>query len=207
MREVSTDQGHDEEELEDSSDVSGYHSDSDSAIMASGNSPFFSKSARYNFLSRSGKFLSRERRETCLSFLRFSAGVVVLHAALSCWLPDFMRGCLALNTIQPRFLIFIPGRPTPRFLCPNLTIIIIIYNVFFSSSLCYLFFALAVMRLTRFVPLCTHVEQAQSRFYRVIHLDHCYDIQLAFLPLSNCNSASFNGARKRDKNEIYIFIR
>ena len=55
MREVSSDQGHEEEELEDSSDVSGYHSDSDSAVMASGNSPFFSKSARYNFLSRSGK--------------------------------------------------------------------------------------------------------------------------------------------------------
>lgn len=56
MREVSTDQGRDAEEdaTEDSSDVSGYHSDSDSAVMASGNSPFVSKSARYNFLSRSG---------------------------------------------------------------------------------------------------------------------------------------------------------
>jgi hypothetical protein len=55
MREVSSDQGHQDEDLEDSSDVSGYHSDSDSAVMMSGNSPFVSNSARYNFLSRSGK--------------------------------------------------------------------------------------------------------------------------------------------------------
>ena len=40
---------------DDSSDVSGYHSDSDSAIMMSGNSPFVSKNARFNFLTRSGK--------------------------------------------------------------------------------------------------------------------------------------------------------
>ena len=40
---------------ETGSDYSGYHSDSDSTVMMSGNSPFISKSARYNFLSRSGK--------------------------------------------------------------------------------------------------------------------------------------------------------
>ncbi len=72
MREVSSDQGHEEEELEDSSDVSGYHSDSDSAVMASGNSPFFSKSARYNFLSRSGNQLffsiqqQQQKKNVCL---------------------------------------------------------------------------------------------------------------------------------------------
>ena len=39
------------------SDYSGYHSDhSDSTVMMSGNSPFISKSARYNFLQRSGQF-------------------------------------------------------------------------------------------------------------------------------------------------------
>ena len=43
------------EEEDESSDVSGYHSDSDSAIMMSGNSPFVSKNARFNFLTRSGK--------------------------------------------------------------------------------------------------------------------------------------------------------
>ena len=38
-----------------SSDISGgYHSDSDSTIMMSGNSPFVSKSAKHNFLQRSG---------------------------------------------------------------------------------------------------------------------------------------------------------
>lgn len=55
MREVSTDQSPEDAEGEDVSDVSGYHSDSDSAVMASGNSPFVSKSARYNFLTRSGE--------------------------------------------------------------------------------------------------------------------------------------------------------
>ncbi|CAB4065074.1 unnamed protein product [Lepeophtheirus salmonis] len=55
MKEVS-----EEEEYETStSDYSGYHSDSDSAIMMSGNSPFVSKSARYNFLSRSGRYAQR----------------------------------------------------------------------------------------------------------------------------------------------------
>ena len=43
--------GEDEE-----SDVSGYHSDSDSAIMMSGNSPYVTKHARFNFLTRSGEF-------------------------------------------------------------------------------------------------------------------------------------------------------
>ncbi len=54
MREVSEDALHREDS--EGSDYSGYHSDSDSTVMMSGNSPFISKSARYNFLSRSGKF-------------------------------------------------------------------------------------------------------------------------------------------------------
>lgn len=48
MKEVAED--------EDSSDISGYHSDSDSAIMMSGNSPYVTKRARHNFISRSGNF-------------------------------------------------------------------------------------------------------------------------------------------------------
>ena len=51
MKEVSEDR---EEEEGESSDISGYHSDSESAVMTSGNSPFISKEARYSFLSRSG---------------------------------------------------------------------------------------------------------------------------------------------------------
>ncbi len=40
----------------EASDLStGYHSDSESCVMTSGNSPFISKEARYNFLSRSGE--------------------------------------------------------------------------------------------------------------------------------------------------------
>ena len=42
------DDGDEEENL-------SYHSDSDSTVMMSGNSPFVSKVARYNFLSRSSK--------------------------------------------------------------------------------------------------------------------------------------------------------
>ena len=52
MKEVSEDKEDDGE----GSDISGYHSDSESAVMTSGNSPFISKEARYSFLSRSGKF-------------------------------------------------------------------------------------------------------------------------------------------------------
>lgn len=70
MREVSSDQGHQEDDLEDSSDVSGYHSDSDSAVMMSGNSPFVSNSARYNFLSRSGKTYN------FLLFLNWEEGLI-----------------------------------------------------------------------------------------------------------------------------------
>lgn len=50
------------EDDEDSSDISGYHSDSDSAIMMSGNSPYVSKRARYNFLTRSGMGLRHGAR-------------------------------------------------------------------------------------------------------------------------------------------------
>lgn len=56
MREIGKEVGaYDDDGGEDSSDLSGgYHSDSDSAIMTSGNSPFVTPRARYNFLSRSG---------------------------------------------------------------------------------------------------------------------------------------------------------
>ena len=54
MKEVSEDKEDDGE----GSDISGYHSDSESAVMTSGNSPFISKEARYSFLSRSGKWIS-----------------------------------------------------------------------------------------------------------------------------------------------------
>jgi hypothetical protein len=65
MKEVSEDK---DEELEDGmgtgSDISGYHSDSESAVMTSGNSPFISKAARYSFLSRSGRsFKTKQKRQ------------------------------------------------------------------------------------------------------------------------------------------------
>ncbi|EEB10211.1 hypothetical protein Phum_PHUM025060 [Pediculus humanus corporis] len=52
MKEVADDEA-------DSSDISGYHSESDSAIMMSGNSPYVSKRARYNFLTRSVRSCSK----------------------------------------------------------------------------------------------------------------------------------------------------
>ena len=42
---------------DDDGGSTGYHSDSESAVMTSGNSPFISKEARYNFLSRSGEII------------------------------------------------------------------------------------------------------------------------------------------------------
>ena len=57
MKEVAEDKDADDEvDGGNGSDISGYHSDSESAVMTSGNSPFISKEARYSFLSRSGKF-------------------------------------------------------------------------------------------------------------------------------------------------------
>uniref|UniRef100_A0A0K8SKS7 Mitochondria-eating protein n=1 Tax=Lygus hesperus TaxID=30085 RepID=A0A0K8SKS7_LYGHE len=51
---------------EDSSDISGYHSDSDSAIMMSGNSPYVTKRARHNFLTRSVRSGSNRSGRPCL---------------------------------------------------------------------------------------------------------------------------------------------
>ena len=45
----------DENDDDDDEENLSYHSDSDSTVMMSGNSPFVSKAARYNFLSRSSK--------------------------------------------------------------------------------------------------------------------------------------------------------
>ena len=45
----------DVDDVDDLVDLSGYHSDSESCVMTSGNSPFISKEARFNFLSRSGE--------------------------------------------------------------------------------------------------------------------------------------------------------
>ncbi|XP_060880536.1 uncharacterized protein LOC132952291 [Metopolophium dirhodum] len=58
MKEVAED--------EDSSDISGYHSDSDSAIMMSGNSPYVTKRARHNFISRSVRSSSNHSTRTRL---------------------------------------------------------------------------------------------------------------------------------------------
>ncbi|XP_064096920.1 uncharacterized protein LOC135208546 [Macrobrachium nipponense] len=53
---------------DEGSDVSGYHSDSDSAIMMSGNSPYVSKHARFNFLTRSVRDRSRVGLRSSLPF-------------------------------------------------------------------------------------------------------------------------------------------
>merc|ERR1719400_3002722 len=60
MKEVTEDKGSvEEEDGGNGSDISGYHSDSESAVMTSGNSPFISKEARYSFLSRSVRLGSK----------------------------------------------------------------------------------------------------------------------------------------------------
>ena len=81
-----------------SSDNSGYHSDSDSTVMMSGNSPFISKSARYNFLSRSGKSI--------LNFILFLNSVLLrqliqLVRELQIGnLEFFLRHVIMLKSIQ-----------------------------------------------------------------------------------------------------------
>ncbi|KAK8740905.1 hypothetical protein OTU49_002767, partial [Cherax quadricarinatus] len=59
---------------DEGSDVSGYHSDSDSAIMMSGNSPYVSKHARFNFLTRSVRDRARVGHRSSLPFT--TAGLV-----------------------------------------------------------------------------------------------------------------------------------
>ncbi|XP_047468775.1 uncharacterized protein LOC125024996 [Penaeus chinensis] len=65
---MEEDGGHATMEEDDGSDVSGYHSDSDSAIMMSGNSPYVSKHARFNFLTRSVRDRARVGIRSSLPF-------------------------------------------------------------------------------------------------------------------------------------------
>lgn len=77
MKEVAEDDGG------DSSDISGYHSDSDSAIMMSGNSPYVTKRARHNFLTRSVRSGSNRSGRT---------GLVLSGTSSSESPPDIERG-------------------------------------------------------------------------------------------------------------------
>lgn len=65
MKEVKEEEAASDEESTNS-DISGYHSDSDSTVMMSGNSPFISKTARYNFLSRSVRLGSKHSARVSL---------------------------------------------------------------------------------------------------------------------------------------------
>ena len=81
MKEVSEDKENDDDEDigGNSSDISGYHSDSESAVMTSGNSPFISKEARYSFLSRSGQSLKKKAR---LQSLNNQMCTLILHCKM-----------------------------------------------------------------------------------------------------------------------------
>ena len=71
MKEVTEDKGSvEEEDGGNGSDISGYHSDSESAVMTSGNSPFISKEARYSFLSRSGELKNKKQYHSCTKLLK-----------------------------------------------------------------------------------------------------------------------------------------
>ena len=65
----------------DTSDVSPYHSDSDSAVMMSGNSPFISKTARYNFLSRSVRMGSKHNVRASILASSLSEVNLELHSS------------------------------------------------------------------------------------------------------------------------------
>ena len=76
MKEVS-----DDLEEGDTSDLSPYHSDSDSAVMMSGNSPFISKTARYNFLSRSVRMGSKHNVRASILASSLSEVNLELHSS------------------------------------------------------------------------------------------------------------------------------
>ncbi|XP_042211919.1 uncharacterized protein LOC121859237 isoform X2 [Homarus americanus] len=59
---------------DEGSDVSGYHSDSDSTIMMSGNSPYVTKHARFNFLTRSVRDRTRVGVRSSLPFTTIGLG-------------------------------------------------------------------------------------------------------------------------------------
>ena len=65
----------------DTSDVSPYHSGSDSAVMMSGNSPFISKTARYNFLSRSVRMGSKHNVRASILASSLSEVNLELHSS------------------------------------------------------------------------------------------------------------------------------
>ena len=77
MKEVSDDM-----EEGDTSDLSPYHSDDcDSAVMMSGNSPFISKTARYNFLSRSVRMGSKHNVRASILASSLSEVNLELHSS------------------------------------------------------------------------------------------------------------------------------
>merc|ERR1712038_344234 len=66
----------------DTSDLSPYHSDDcDSAVMMSGNSPFISKTARYNFLSRSVRMGSKHNVRASILASSLSEVNLELHSS------------------------------------------------------------------------------------------------------------------------------
>lgn len=77
MKEVA-DEGEDEG---NTSDLSPYHSDSDSAVMMSGNSPFISKAQRYNFLSRSVRLGSKHNVRASILASSLSEVNLELHSS------------------------------------------------------------------------------------------------------------------------------
>merc|ERR1719373_687894 len=77
MKEVA-DEGEDEGHT---SDLSPYHSDSDSAVMMSGNSPFITKAQRYNFLSRSVRIGSKHNVRASILASSLSEVNLELHSS------------------------------------------------------------------------------------------------------------------------------
>merc|ERR1719379_3175529 len=75
MKEVN-----DDIDTADTSDISPYHSDNDSAVMMSGNSPFISKAARYNFLSRSVRMGSKHNVRASILASSLSEVNLELHS-------------------------------------------------------------------------------------------------------------------------------
>ncbi|BES96435.1 Hypothetical protein NTJ_09246 [Nesidiocoris tenuis] len=94
---------------EDSSDISGYHSDSDSAIMMSGNSPYVTKRARHNFLTRSVRSGSNRSGRPCLGLSSSSSDTVPDRESTTEWewsgsktLSNSCRSVVSTEPVAPK---------------------------------------------------------------------------------------------------------
>ena len=121
MREVA-EEGEDEG---NTSDLSPYHSDSDSAVMMSGNSPYISKAARYNFLLRSVRL--RSKHNVRASILASSLSEVNLDSTLQ------FSGRVSTSTGPPSFVLHSSRYIYCPIICRVVSFLCKLWNLLFKT--------------------------------------------------------------------------